>query len=249
MNTSLLSVNRATMSSREIAELTQKHHRHVKRDIEIMFSALEKDAPSFGHIYLDSMNREQTEYLLDRELTEILITGYSIPLRAKVIRRLHELESGQAHVPKTFADALRLAADQQEKIAQLALENQQQAEKIDVLESMLANGVSAPEFCRHLNGVNTQAVNRWLKDKGWLFESGGQYCSWRVSSYARDKYMTERAIELSSSQGPFSVSKPVLLRKGARWLIHQYMQGRLPMKKTWDGVFKHDMTGVLEVAV
>ena len=61
--------------------------------------------------------------------------------------------------------------------------------------------------------------------------------------------MTERAIEVSSSNGAFSVSKAVLLKKGARWLIHQYMQGRLPMKKTWDGVFKHDMTGVLEVAV
>lgn len=239
----------ATMSSREIAELTGKQHPHVKRDIEVMLSALEKDASRFGGIYLDSMNREQTEYLLDRELTEILITGYSIPLRAKVIRRLHELESGQANVPKTFADALRLAADQQEKIAKLALENHQQAEKIDVLENLLAKGVSAPEFCRHLNGVNTQAVNRWLKDKGWLFESGGQYCTWRVSSYARDQYMTERALEVTGSQGPFSISKPVLLRKGARWLIHQYMQGHLPMKKTWDGVFKHDMTGVMEVAV
>lgn len=239
----------ASMSSREIAELTKKKHSNVRRDIENMLGELKKDVLSFERIYLDSMNRVQTEYLLDRELTEILITGYSIPLRAKVIRRLRELESGQAHVPKTFADALRLAADQQEQIAKLALENHQQAEKIDVLENLLAKGVSAPEFCRHLNGVNTQAVNRWLKDKGWLLESGGWGGSWRVSSYARDKYMTERAIEVSNSNGAFSVSKAVLLKKGARWLTHQYMQGHLPMKKTWDGVFKHDMAGVLEVAV
>lgn len=129
----------------------------------------------------------------------------------------------QPVVPTIFADA-RLTADQQEKIA-----------------SMLVNGVSAPEFCQHLKGVDTHAVNRWLKDKGWLFEGAGRYCNWKVTSYARDRYMTERAIEVSSSQGPFSVSKPVLLRKGARWLIYHYMQGRLPMKKTWDGV--------LEVAV
>lgn len=248
MNTSLLSVNLATMGSREIAELTGKQHHHVKRDIEVMLSALEKDASRFGGIYLDSMNREQQEYRIDRELTEILITGYSIPLRAKVIRRLHELESGRAHVPKTFADALRLAADQQERIVLLAHENQQQAEKIDVLESMLAKGVSAPEFCRHLNGVNTQAVNRWLKDKGWLFESGGQYCSWRVTSYARDQYMTERAFEVAGSQGPFSVSKPVLLRKGASWLISQYMRGNLPMKKSWSGSYTHDLGVAQEVA-
>lgn len=171
-------------------------------------------------------------------------------VRRSVLAKLKELEAQQVPaVPKTFADALRLAADQQEQIDKLALENHQQAEKIDVLESMLAKGVSAPEFCRRLNGVNTMAVNCWLKDKGWLFESGGWGGSWRVSSYARDKYMTERAFEVTGSQGPFSVSKPVLLRKGASWLIQQYMQGRLPMKKTWDGVFKHDMTGVLEVDV
>jgi hypothetical protein len=31
------------------------------------------------------MNREQTEYALDRELTDVLLTGYSAVLRRKVI--------------------------------------------------------------------------------------------------------------------------------------------------------------------
>ena len=74
-----------TMSSREIAELTGKQHQHVKRDIEKLLVELGEDASKFGHIYLDSMNREQTEYRLDRELTETLLLGYSAPLRLKVI--------------------------------------------------------------------------------------------------------------------------------------------------------------------
>lgn len=90
----IASTTPATMSSREIAELTGKEHKHVKRDIEQMLKSLEKDAPTFGRIYLDAMNRQQTEYHLDRELTQTLITGYSIPLRHKVIQRLNELESG-----------------------------------------------------------------------------------------------------------------------------------------------------------
>lgn len=81
-----------TMSSREIAELTKKQHQHVKRDIEKMLEELGEDASSFGHIYLDSMNRKQTEYLLDRELTETLLLGYSAALRRRVLRRLRELE-------------------------------------------------------------------------------------------------------------------------------------------------------------
>ncbi|GFZ62099.1 hypothetical protein PSE10C_37100 [Pseudomonas amygdali pv. eriobotryae] len=58
-----------TMSSREIADLTGKRHPDVKRDIQSMASELQEDVSSFAHIYLDSMNRQQTEYLLDREHT------------------------------------------------------------------------------------------------------------------------------------------------------------------------------------
>lgn len=83
----------ATMSSREIAQLTGKEHKNVTRDIEKMLAELEEDALKFEHIYFDSMNRSQTEYLLDRELTETLLTGYSAVLRRKVIARWRELES------------------------------------------------------------------------------------------------------------------------------------------------------------
>lgn len=81
-----------TMSSREIADLTGKEHKNVKRDIEKMLIELGEDALSFERIYRDSMNRQQTEYLLDRELTENLLLGYSAALRRRVLRRLRELE-------------------------------------------------------------------------------------------------------------------------------------------------------------
>ena len=58
--------NTLTMSSREIAELCDKEHRHVKRDIDVMTEQLEIDASKFGHIYTDSQNRQQTEYLLHK---------------------------------------------------------------------------------------------------------------------------------------------------------------------------------------
>ncbi|WP_273808807.1 MULTISPECIES: Rha family transcriptional regulator [unclassified Pseudomonas] len=83
----------ATMTSREIAKLCEKRHPDVKRDIENMLGELGLNVSSFAHIYRDTRNREQTEYSLDRELTETLITGYSIPLRHKVVKRLRELET------------------------------------------------------------------------------------------------------------------------------------------------------------
>ena len=103
-----LTLNIQTMSSREIAELTGKEHRNVKRDCETMFSELEIDMLSFEHIYLDSMNRQQTEYLLTRELVQTLITGYNIKLRHAVIQRLNELEEQQK--PKAVLTQLVIAS-------------------------------------------------------------------------------------------------------------------------------------------
>lgn len=112
----------ATMSSREIAELTGKEHFHVKRDIEGMLRELQEDATNFGCIYLDSMNREQVEYRLDRELTDTLLTGYSAVLRRRVIARWRELEAGAKPALPNYADALRQLADKVEENQALAIE-------------------------------------------------------------------------------------------------------------------------------
>lgn len=80
------------MTSREIAELTGKQVQHVNRDVVAMFNELNLDASSFGRIYLDTMNRQKTEYVLDQELTFTLVTGYSVQLRNAVIKRWLDLE-------------------------------------------------------------------------------------------------------------------------------------------------------------
>jgi len=114
-----------TMSSREIAELTGKRHDHVKRDIEKMLSDLGEDIPKYGGIYLDSMNREQIEHRLDRELTETLLLGYSAPLRRKVIKRLRELEASVASprpltTTETLIQMLTLHAEVERRQAEQA---------------------------------------------------------------------------------------------------------------------------------
>ena len=92
-----------TMSSRVIADLTEKRHDHVKRDVENMLGQLGLDIPKFGGIYFDAQNRQQTEYLLDEELTMTLVTGYNVVLRNRVIKRWKELES-QLSLPSYAID-------------------------------------------------------------------------------------------------------------------------------------------------
>jgi len=232
-----------TMSSREIAALTGKQHQHVKRDIEKMLNELEKDASSFGRIYLDGMNRQQTEYFLDRELTETLITGYSIKLRHKVILRLHELEqmASAPAIPQTLPEALRLAADLAEQNVVLLASNQKQAEKIGAMENLFHEGMTIPQFCKGLNGVNVMRVCSFLESRNWLFSESKHGTRWRAASYARDRYLTEHQATITPhGSEPFTAFTPVLLKKGAIRLYDMYLNSELPMKKTWDGLFTHD---------
>lgn len=163
------------MSSREIAELTGKQHQHVKRDIEHMLAELGKDVSRFGRIYTDRMNRQQTEFYLDRELTEILITGYSIPLRARVIRRLHELESRQhVTVPQTLPDALRLAADLADENVSLRAVTQEQAPKVAALERLTdAQGtLCLTDAAKHL-GMPRNRLLAWMRENRWIYRREG----------------------------------------------------------------------------
>lgn len=100
MNAPILNTALITMSSCDIAELTGKTHKNVKRDCEAMFKALGLDALTFERIYRDSMNRSRIEYILPKVLVETLIIGYSIKLRYWVIQRLHELEAKNQFLQK-----------------------------------------------------------------------------------------------------------------------------------------------------
>lgn len=235
-------VSRKTMSSREIAELTGKAHFHVKRDVLAMLKDLGEDASNFGCIYLDPLNREQTEYLLDREHTDCLLTGYSAAMRMTVIRRWHELES-QVAQPQQLStiEILQIAMESEKARLLLTAQVEQQATKIHSLENLFKEGMTHTQFCKGLNGVNVMQVGKYLETRNWLYNESKTGLRLRVASYARDKYMTEHQHEVTPhGKEPFVSFTPVLLKKGAARLYDLYLAGELPMKKTWDGLFTHD---------
>ena len=235
-------VARKTMSTREIAELTGKAHFHVKRDVLALLKELGEDASSFGCIYLDPLNREQTEYLLDREHTDCLLTGYSAAMRMTVIRRWHELESQVVQPqPLSTIEILQIAMESEKARLMLTAQVEQQATKIHSLENLFKEGMTHTQFCKGLNGVNVMQVGNYLEGRSWLYNESKSGTRHRVGSYARDKYMTEHQVEVTPhGKEPFISYTPILLKKGAARLYDLYLAGELPMKKTWDGLFTHD---------
>ena len=177
--------NQKTMSSREIAELCEKEHFHVKRDCEVVFRGLNLDASKFGCTYLDSMNREQTEYLLDEELTMTLITGYCILLRNRVIKRWKELEdkaSKPVELSRMELIQLALAAEQENQ----ALKDhvavlEPKAQVMDVIADTV-NTYSIRDSAKTIGIQESKLIDFMLK-KRWVFRENSRHR--RLCAYAQ----------------------------------------------------------------
>ena len=158
-----LTTNNLTMSSREIAGYTEKQHKNVKRDIEKMFVELELDVLKVERIYLDSMNRTQREYLLDRDQTDCLLTGYSAKARMTVIKRWKELEESQKpQLPRSFAEALQLAANQAKRL-------EEAAPKVE-FHDKLVNDAATFSFRDAAKKIQQRPnkFTEWLRSEGYI---------------------------------------------------------------------------------
>ena len=98
-----------TMTSREIAELTGKQHKDVLYDIRKMLDELGLSSADFSAQYKDSTGRTLPCFNLPKRETLILVSGYSTAMRAKIIDRWDDLETGKA-VP-AVSGAARAAED------------------------------------------------------------------------------------------------------------------------------------------
>lgn len=110
-----------TMSSREIAALTEKSHGHVKRDIIATLKDVEIDASIFGQTYLDGSNREQIEFHLPKRECDLVVSGYSVKYRLAIIDRWHELENNNSENPllqlaQAVMTAQSIIQDQSQKL-------------------------------------------------------------------------------------------------------------------------------------
>ena len=95
MNNALINMTATplTMSSREIADLTGKRHDNVMIDIRNMLGELGTHAPEFSGTYRSDRGNTDECFNLPYRETTILLTGYSVPMRAKVVDRWTELEA------------------------------------------------------------------------------------------------------------------------------------------------------------
>lgn len=201
------------MSSLEIAEITGRTHSNVMRDIrslleqgvnQINFEAVE---------YTDKKGEKRPCFNLTKKGCLILASGYDAKLREKIIDRWEELETekqnGGFQVPKSFKEALLLAAHQQEVIEEQQKQIELKDETIELQEAEIKKAAPKVDYYdKTLQSVNTQTttqvakslgmdahkLNRKLKEAGILYNQSGQwllkqpYASWGLHSTRTQTY-------------------------------------------------------------
>lgn len=213
----LQTINR-TMSSREIAEMSNKMHKHVMRDIREIEEKLAGTRFGLGY-YKDANNQERPEYLLTKKQTLLVISGYDVVLRSKIIDRWEELEN-TLRAPANYTEALYAAYQMAAEADRARAELQEANQTIHLLEPkrVFADAVAASkttilvgELAKILkqNGVEI-GQNRffeWLRSKGYLITRKGSDFNMPTQKAMNLGLFEIKETVIAHSDGHTSISK------------------------------------------
>lgn len=199
-----------TFTSLELTELINKfrkeegiknklEHKDLLKIIRLEFEEEIGEGKISPTSYKDQWNREQPMFILNLQQSRQVLVRESKFVRKAVIKYIDELENklrGQFQVPTSFAEALRLAAEQQEKIEKLALDSKVKDQQISELQpkasyydlilqckDLLSMTVIAKDY-----GKSAEWMNKKLHQLGVQFKQSGV---WLLYQKYADKGYTQ----------------------------------------------------------
>ncbi len=180
-----------TMSSLELVQFinnqrdegeAELRHDHFMAKVPKVLGEL--GLPKFRDTYTNNQNGQIYPcYHFPKREACLMAMSYSYDLQAKVFDRMTALESGvvQFTIPKTYSQAMRLAADQADKIeaqqAQLAIVAPK-AEALDLIAN--ADGMLNLQAAGKTLQQQPNKFIAWLRENGWIYKRPGS-----VSNSAR----------------------------------------------------------------
>jgi Rha family phage regulatory protein len=176
-----------SMTSREIAELTGKRHDNVLLDIKAMLVELGFHSPEFSGQYKDATGRTLPMFKLPKRETLILVSGYSVPMRAKIIDRVAELEAQASQPtiqlpdfsnPAAAARAWANAVEQKQVLQMEAAQTQQLLSTAQPKAEALDRIAQADGTMNITNTAKTLQMPPkkfflWLQEHQWIYRRAG----------------------------------------------------------------------------
>jgi anti-repressor protein len=222
-----------TMDSREIAELTGKDHSNVCRDIRGMLETCGIPRFRFESGYLDAQGQKRTCYRIPGHELMLLLTGYSVPLRDKVLKRWEELE-------REASGAARLEAPKGSELLALAvLEADRMIKEKDAIIAELepkayvadriagAMGMRTLSEVGKVSGIGPHRIFELLEEKGIIFKHNGRWLPYQCHIEA-GRFVVRETTYQGSTGADHLVMQTYVTPKGEVWLARQFFKPQDP---------------------
>lgn len=224
MNSLISTAEVKTMSSREIAELTGKRHDNVLRDIDFIHSNLSESSKSVS--YKGYNNQSQREWLLTKRDTLLVVSGYSVELRARIIDRWQELEEQvrKAALPDFAnpAEAARAWANEYEQKVKLEQQLTLAAPKVEFADRVgEASGILIGNFAKVV-GIGPNKLFAWMRDHKILIASGSRR-NVPMQEYMDRGYFTVRETAVNTNHGIQISFTTKITGRGQQWLTRKLL--------------------------
>lgn len=219
----------AVTSSLQVAESFNKNHQHVLRSID----GLKKDVSNFGQMFIetnlpDSYGRNRRGYYMNRDGFTLLAMGFTgdkaLQFKLQYIDAFNEMEQQvKFQVPSTLPEALRLAADQAEKISVLQ-------PKADYTDKMLANpGLETTSVIAKNYGYSTREFNKLLHGLGIQYKQGK---TWLLYAKYQDKgYTHVEPYGYTNSDGIDKVRNTMKWTQKGQRFLYEFLESKGIMPK------------------
>lgn len=225
MNLTTATNSSLTMSSIVIAELVGKRHDNVIRDIRAMLLELHGAG---GDLRFEEthQNKQNGQYYpcfhLPKRECLILVSGYSIELRARIIDRWQELEAQLVPLlPRTYAEALleagRLAMELEQAQEQIAI----QEPKADFADRVAGadKGVLLGNFAKTV-GIGPKKIFAILREMRILMKGGNRH-NLPFQQYLDQGYFEVIEKPYDAHGETRLAFSPTITGKGQQWLAHK----------------------------
>ena len=223
----------AVTSSLQVAETFDKEHSKVMRAIEGIAKNGDTHQMFLKSSHINNQNGQSYPmYYMNRDGFTLLAMGFTgkkaLKFKMQYIEAFNQMEShiktGGFKVPSTMAEALRLAADQQEQIEAMKP------------KALFADSVSAShttilvgDLAKILkgNGINIGArrLFQWMRDNGYLIKrKGADYNSPTQKSMNLGLFKIKESSHVNGDGVTVVTKTPKVTGKGQNYFVNKFLK-------------------------
>lgn len=229
--------------SLKVADVFGKQHKNVLQQIRNMLGQAENSAHQnwfYETIFLDMQGKPRPMYVMNRDGFSLLAMGLTgaKAMRFKVgfIEQFNKMENIVQNVmqqapaiPQTLAEALRLAADQADKIEQQQLQLQAQAPKVlftnavETSKQSILIGELAKIICQNGIEIGEKRLFNWLRTNNYLC-SFGERRNQPMQKYIEQGLFEIKKTTITKPNGDILVSNTTKVTgKGQVYFVNKFL--------------------------